>query len=92
MTLHVLKPRVGVRELHDQLSRYVQHVAQGGEVTVTMRGKPVARLLPLDAPDPFEDLRRRGLITEPTGEWTPRENRPVPTAPVADIIVGQRRR
>jgi antitoxin (DNA-binding transcriptional repressor) of toxin-antitoxin stability system len=32
-----LKPEVGVRELHDRLSRYVQHVKEGGQVVVTTR-------------------------------------------------------
>lgn len=39
MTLH-LKPEVGVRELRDQRSKYVRHVADGGEVVVTMRARP----------------------------------------------------
>jgi prevent-host-death family protein len=48
MTLHrnSLKPEVGVRELHARLSRHVQHVKDGGEVVVTMRGRRVARLVP----------------------------------------------
>jgi len=91
MTLHTIKGDVGVRELHDQLSRYVQHVSEGNEVVVTMRGRPVARLAPIDAPDPFEDLRRRGLIQEPTKEWMPSSDGPIPTEPVADLIVEQRR-
>lgn len=62
-----VKAEVGVRELHDQLSRYVRHVADGGEVVVTMRGRRVARLSPVDAADPLADLRARGLIQEPTG-------------------------
>jgi len=90
MTLQAVKSQVGVRELHDQLSRYVQHVSEGHEVTVTMRGRPVARLTPVDGPDPFEDLRQRGLIQQPTRDWIPPEPRIVPTAPVADIIVEQR--
>ena len=53
-----------MRELHDQLSRYVRHAAEGGEVIVTMRGKPVARLTPLPSADPFATLRARGLIRE----------------------------
>lgn len=55
-----------MRELHDQLSRYVRHAAEGGEVIVTMRGKPVARLAPMPSVDPFASLRARGLIREPT--------------------------
>lgn len=80
-----------MRELNNRLSRYVQHVSEGHEVIVTMRGRPVARLSPVDAPDPFEELRRRGLIQEPTAEWSPRDDGPIPTAPVADLIVEQRR-
>lgn len=87
-----LKTQVGVRELHDQLSRYVNHVADGGEVVVTMRGRAVARLSPLEAADPFEDLRRRGLVQEPTAEWSPRASgRPKPTEPVTDLVSEQRR-
>ncbi|HYI80844.1 MAG TPA: type II toxin-antitoxin system prevent-host-death family antitoxin [Thermoleophilaceae bacterium] len=92
MTLHALKSEVGVRELHNQLSRYVNHVAAGQEVVVTMRGKPVARLAPIDAPDPLADLRRRGLVQEPTADWQPRplKDRPRPTKPVAPLVSEQR--
>lgn len=67
MTPHdaALKLEVGVRELHDQLSRYVRHAAEGGEVVVTMRGRRVARLSAIDEVDPLADLRARGLIEEP---------------------------
>lgn len=91
MTPHALKREVGIRELHNQLSRYVNHVAAGGEVVVTMRGKPIARLAPIDAPDPFAELRRRGLIQEATAEWDPDEAiRPRPTEPVAPLVSEQR--
>jgi prevent-host-death family protein len=38
--------RVGVRELKDKLSHYLRTVRQGQVVEVTVRGKPVARLVP----------------------------------------------
>ena len=38
--------RVGVRELKDKLSHYLRTVRRGQIVEVTMRGKPVARLVP----------------------------------------------
>lgn len=69
MTLHprgALTVEVGVRELHDQLSKYVRHVSDGGEVIVTMRGRPVARMAPVERDDPFVELRARGLIQTPT--------------------------
>ena len=68
MTLHDggRETEVGVRELHDHLSRYVQMVKDGSPITITMRGKPVARLVGVDEQDPFAELRARGLIQEPT--------------------------
>jgi prevent-host-death family protein len=93
MTLHSLKREVGVRELHDQLSRYVHEAAAGSEIVVTMRGQPVARLTPIEVPDPLADLRRRGLVQEPTRDWRPRPpgDRPRPFEPVAPLISEQRR-
>jgi prevent-host-death family protein len=91
-----LRAEIGVRELHDQLSRYVRHAAEGGEVIVTMRGKPVARLAPLPSADPFATLRARGLIREPTGpkprieDWEPIElDGDGPS--LSDIVIQMRR-
>ena len=88
-----LKSEVGVRELHDRLSRYVQHVKNGGEVVVTMRGRRVARLVPVDESDPLADLRARGLVREPTaprGQRT-RQARLEAAKPVSDLVADQRR-
>ena len=41
--------RVGARELKDRLSHYLRTVRQGETVVVTIRGKPVARLVPISA-------------------------------------------
>jgi prevent-host-death family protein len=88
-----LKTEVGVRELHDRLSRYVQHVKDGGEVVVTMRGRRVARLVPVDEVDPLADLRARGLVREPTEPRTPRgrQARLKAGKPVSDLVADQRR-
>ena len=95
MTLHRerLKSEVGVRELHDHLSRYVQHVKDGGEVVVTMRGRRVARLVGVDDVDPLADLRARGLVHEPTAPRGPRAQRERLKAaePVSDLVADQRR-
>ena len=91
MTPHEeLKHEVGVREFHDHLSRYVRHVADGGEIVVTMRGKRVARLTPVDQPDPFDGLRARGLVSDPTARWRPRR-RGRARADVSDLVADQRR-
>lgn len=95
MTPHgaALKREVGVRELHDQLSRYVRHAAEGGEVFVTMRGQRVARLSPLESGDPLADLRARGLVREPAQRKRPVSGRKRLTtaAPVSDLVAEQRR-
>jgi antitoxin (DNA-binding transcriptional repressor) of toxin-antitoxin stability system len=61
---------VGVRELRDHLSRYLDEVAEGIDIVVTVRGRRVARLA-RDEHDPFAELRARGLIREPTAPWFP---------------------
>jgi prevent-host-death family protein len=61
-----LKSDVGVRELRDNLSRYVDFVADGNEVEITIRGKIVARMIPASADAPFAELRRMGALREPT--------------------------
>lgn len=88
-----LKTEVGVRELHDRLSRYVQHVKDGAEVVVTMRGRRVARLVPVEEIDPLADLRARGLVREPTAPRTQLAGRARLKAarPVSDLVAEQRR-
>jgi prevent-host-death family protein len=88
-----LKTEVGVRELHDRLSRYVQHVQDGAEVVVTMRGRRVARLVPVDEIDPLADLRARGLVHEPAAPRNARARRARLKAaePVSDLVADQRR-
>jgi prevent-host-death family protein len=93
MTLHPPKTEVGVRELHDQLSRYVRHAAEGGEVVVTMRGRRVARLSPMSPADPLADLRARGLVREPTQRKraSTEHRRFRSLEPVSDLVAEQRR-
>ena len=82
-----------MRELHDKLSRYVRHAADGGEVVVTMRGRRVARLSPLEVGDPLAELRARGLVQE--SERSKRNlrgrKRLAASAPVSDLVAEQRR-
>lgn len=44
-----LHPRVGVRELRQNLSVYLERVMVGERLEVTDRGRPVAMLVPLPA-------------------------------------------
>ena len=45
------RSEVGIRELKNSLSKYIDRVRAGGEVIVTDRGRPVARLSAVDASD-----------------------------------------
>jgi prevent-host-death family protein len=45
------KPRVGVRELRQNLSVYLRRVEKGETLEVTEHGRPVARLSPAPAPE-----------------------------------------
>ncbi|MGH3342269.1 MAG: type II toxin-antitoxin system Phd/YefM family antitoxin [Carbonactinosporaceae bacterium] len=43
--------RIGVRELRQHASRYIDLVEAGATIEVTKRGRPVARLVPVEQPD-----------------------------------------
>jgi prevent-host-death family protein len=55
---------IGVRELWQHASHYLALVAHGESLEVTDRGRPVARLIPIDA-DPWQRLLSRGAVTPP---------------------------
>lgn len=57
---------VSVSHLKSRLSQYLAIVKEGGEVLVTERGKPIARLVP-EKPKRWDDarieeLRRKGIL------------------------------
>jgi prevent-host-death family protein len=61
--------RVGVRELRQNLSRYLRRVASGESLEVTERGKPVAVLAPLtDSSSPLQRLVASGRVRPPQGD------------------------
>lgn len=49
----------GVAELKAHLSRYLDHVKGGQEVVITERGRPVAKLVPLQRAKRRESRRQR---------------------------------
>jgi prevent-host-death family protein len=58
------KPTVGVRELRQNLSVYLEQVKRGRSLMVTEHGHPVAELRPVIASeDLMESLVRNGLAT-----------------------------
>lgn len=83
---------VGVRLLHNRTSEIIKQVAEGRSIDVTLRGRIVARLVPVESADPFVDLRRRGLIVDPVGSgWMPDPDSPRPSQPVSELISEMRR-
>jgi len=84
--------RVGVRHLRDHLSRYLEQVAAGGEVVVTDRGRPVARIVPT-AETPLDRLVAAGLVRAPLRPKRPASSirRVKPDAPVSPLVAEQRR-
>ena len=67
---------VGVRELRDHLSSYLAQVADGQEITVTDRGKAIARVVPVDRLSKMDQLIAEGVITPPSRPRTPASELP----------------
>jgi prevent-host-death family protein len=60
--------RVGIRELRQDLSRYLRRVRAGERLIVTERRQPVAVIEPwVDDSDPLERLIGQGLATRGAG-------------------------
>lgn len=78
--------RIGVRELRQQASKYLQDVKNGETIEVTERGEPVARLVPIPPAAPMgvlDTLRAQGRLRPAKGdlrEWL-RSNPPLKPRP-----------
>ena len=82
----------GIRDLRDHLSRYLERVQAGEELTVTDRGRAIARLIPVDAPRPFDRLVAEGLVTPAVTRDRHRpQTRVVADGRVSELVVEQRR-
>lgn len=74
-----MSEQVGVRELRDQLSKYVERVRRGEQIEVTDRGHPVAMLIPLPADRrALAELIASGSMTAVAHPWRPTELVQVP--------------
>ena len=83
---------VGVRELKNHLSRYLELVRGGEDVVVTDRGSPIARLSPIDtSTDRLAELISAGLVTAPTARARTLPRRITATGTVSDLVAAQRR-
>ena len=61
-----IRELVGIRELKAKLSEYVSRAANGEQIVVTDRGKPVARLVGLEGASMIERGIEEGWITPAT--------------------------
>jgi prevent-host-death family protein len=86
---------VGVRELRQNLSRYVDEVKRGECFTVTERGRQVARLVPSGPADsPIARLVAERGATMPRGDLTtlgPPGGMPVGGPPSAAVLDEERK-
>jgi prevent-host-death family protein len=83
---------VGVRDLKNNLSRYLGQVEAGVEVVVTDRGRRVARLTGIDdvVGDKLAALIEAGVVRPPTSKV---RQRPVPlpsAGSVSELVAEQR--
>ena len=82
---------VGIRELRDNLSKYIHDVRDGKEVTVTDHGKAVARIVLLDRPRLIDKLIEEGRVTPASKPRSLPKLRVRPSEPVSPLVEDQRR-
>lgn len=83
---------VGIRELRDHLSKYVERVRSGEEITVTDHGSPVAKLVPIGEQSTFDRLVAEGVITPASKPKTPLVGPAIRTkGTVSDLVIDDRR-
>lgn len=84
---------VSVTELRAHLRDWLDRVRAGGEVVITDRGIPVARLAALDSAGTLERLTAEGVIGKATAQRPVAAGRsgPRPRRPVSDRVSDQRR-
>jgi prevent-host-death family protein len=82
---------VGVRELRNNLSYYLDCVRDGEEVLVTDRGRAIARVLPLSGERTLDRLIAEGLVTSATKAKRGSSRAIKTTGTVSDLVGAQRR-
>lgn len=93
MKLATSRAEVGVRDLKNNLSRYLDRVQHGEEIIVTAHGRPVARLSAVDHPnDRLAALIASGAVRPPRSRQRQRPARRIkPKGSVSDLVAEQRR-
>ena len=85
------RSRVGVREMRQNLSVYLERVKKGETLHVTEYGQVVAMLVPLPAErlSPLDRMVREGRAIAPTGSLTdlPPPKPSPPGSPPSEVIL-----
>jgi prevent-host-death family protein len=82
---------VGIRELRNHLSLYLDRVRDGDEVVVTDRGRAIARVVPLGTERALDRLIAEGIVT-PARRTKQRATKPIKTKGTVSDLVGEQRR
>jgi prevent-host-death family protein len=102
MWLHVaiidLMTSTGIRELKDNLSRYIRRIEAGERIAITAHGRVVAELVPPGAKtrgglSRFDELVASGVIRTPLESGDPTEGWPdirLPAGAAAELIDADR--
>jgi prevent-host-death family protein len=56
---------VGIRDLRDNLSRYLDLVRAGTNVSITDHGRPIAAIVPINLSQHMLDLAAKGVVRLP---------------------------
>lgn len=86
--------RIGIRELRQYASEFLRRVARGESFEVTDRGRPVARLVPVEDGSTWSRLVASGRITEAEADLAdaPPPLRPAPGKPLPSKILEKLRK
>ena len=85
---------VAITDLRAHLSEWLERARAGGEVVITDRGVPVARLLGMATTATLERLTAEGVIGRPASRHRPAasgRSRPRPRRPLSELVSDQRR-
>lgn len=82
---------VGIRELRNNLSRYLDRVRAGEELVITDRGAAMARVVPMPGGRILDRLVAEGVITPADEPRRLHLRRVAARGTVSDLVVDQRR-
>ena len=82
---------MGIRELRNQLSRYLETVRDGSEIVVTDHGRAIARLVPLERPRAIDRLIAEGIVTPARSSRRKPAPRSQARGTISDLVAEQRR-